>query len=72
MIYKKGYIILLILFFCVYFINSLNFKIKTKNEKELLIKAIFDMGFSAKGIADGIGTEDYESVFFRSIFSVII
>lgn len=70
MIYKKGYIILLILFFCVYFINSLNFKIKTKNEKELLIKAIFDMGFSAKGIADGIGTEDYESVFFKPAFHI--
>ncbi len=68
MIYKKRYLILLMLFFSVYFVNALNFKIKTKKEKELEIKAIFDMGFSVKGIADGLGIEDYETTFLKPAF----
>ena len=70
MIYKKGYFILLIVFFCSFIINALNFNIKTKDDKEILIKTIFDMGFSAKAIADGLGTEDYESVFFKPAFHI--
>ncbi len=68
MLYNKKYYTIYLLLFVVFISNALKFNVKTKDDKELNIQAIFDMGFSAKGIADGLGILDYESTFFKPAF----
>ena len=62
----------LILLFSFLFIPlnlySIKFKIQDKNGKERIIQAIFDTGFSAKAVTDGIGITDYESTFIKTAF----
>ena len=68
---KKRFLILPFLFFIVISGYSIKFKIKTSDENNpIIIQTIFDTGFSFKGVTDGFGVTDYESVFFRPAFHV--
>lgn len=68
MLYNRRILIVFFIFFIVFGSYALKFKIKTKAQKELNIQALFDMGFSAKAIADGLGILDYESAFLKPAF----
>ena len=69
--YKKVFI-LFSLFFLTFSVYSLKFKIKNKDATDdiITIESIFDTGFSAQAVADGLGVTDYESFFFKPAFHI--
>ena len=66
---KTGKVILIILILFIPILgHAIKFKAITYDGKELTIQAIFDIGFSAEAVADGVGITDYQTVFFKTAF----
>src|SRR4030043_1528685 len=51
-------------------INPIKFIIIDKDEKKLILQARFDTGTSLKAVADGYGTTDCLSVYFKPAFHI--
>jgi len=49
---------------------SIKYNLKTYDGKPLILQTIFDFGFSAEAISDGIGITDYQSANFKTAFFV--
>ncbi len=67
--YKLKIILIVMIFLIPLDLYPIKFKFKDKNDREHVIQALFDTGFSVKGVSDAAGITDYETFFTRSVFS---
>lgn len=63
---KTGFFLIFLLI--PLFVYSIKFRTITTRGEEIVFQAIFDTGFSAVGISDGVGVTDYQTVFFKPAF----
>jgi hypothetical protein len=68
--FKNKIFLMLIILLIPVMLFSIKFNIPVKDKKPLVFQAIFDSGFSAKGISDGAGITDYESIFIKPAFHI--
>ncbi len=49
-------------------IYSISYNIDTNDGKTVILQTIFNFGFSAEAVSDGIGVTDYQSTYFKTAF----